>query len=44
MSWMSGPMHPPIKTNSTKPLGSDEIAEPADDLQQDDEQQEEDES
>jgi hypothetical protein len=28
MSWMSGPMHPPVKSNSTKPLGSDEIAEP----------------
>jgi hypothetical protein len=25
---MSGPMLPPIKSNSTKPLGSDDIVEP----------------
>jgi hypothetical protein len=34
--WMSGPMLPPITSNSTVPLGSDEIAEPADDEQQED--------
>ena len=38
MSWMSGPMLPPITSNSTVPRGSDEIAEPAEDEQQEDDE------
>jgi hypothetical protein len=34
MSWMSGPMLPPIESNSTVPLGSDDIAEPETDDEQ----------
>ena len=44
MSWMSGPMFPPIKDDSTVPLGSDDIADPAGAEQQEAEQHEEDKS
>jgi hypothetical protein len=42
MSWMSGPMFPPVESNSeinsTVPIGSDEIAEPSDDAEQPDDE------
>ena len=38
MSWMSGPMFPPVESNSTVPIESDEIAEPSDDAEQPDDE------